>query len=904
MLEKEPDKTLWHALTTESVLNRLATQYSGLNETESQRRLNTHGHNQMPSPPGRHWSKRLILQFHNVLIYVLLAAALITLLLAKFVDSAVIFSVILINTIIGFIQEGRAEDAIAAVRQMLPTYATVVRENKRFTISANQLVPGDIILLQSGDKVPADCRLFQAKSLQINEAILTGESESVEKTTEALPSQTTIADRTNMAFSGTLVTYGKGLGVVVETANQTQIGRISQLLAKVQTLTTPLLRKMAVFARWLTIFILVTASIIFAYGIIIHNYSIEEMFVAAVSIAVASIPEGLPIILTITLAIGVQRMAKRHAIIRRLPAVETLGSVTVICTDKTGTLTRNEMSVQNVILSKCKLSVSGIGYTSQGEFFLKNDSINPSQFPDLLELCKAAVLCNEADLHIHDDDPKLHGDPTEGAMLSLAAKAGLDHHILRKEFPMTDVIPFESEHRFMASLHHDHLGHGFIYIKGAPEVILQRCHFDLKEGETNPINLTYWHEQIEKLANQGQRPLAIAFRTSLSEKRSLQFQDVEAGLILFGIVGITDPPREEAIHAIAQCHQANILVKMITGDHAITAKAIAKQLGIGDGVNVLTGEELDQMDDRTFLQQIDHVDVFARTSPEHKLRLVKALQAKGYVVAMTGDGVNDAPALKRADVGVAMGLKGTEVAKEASEMVITDDNFASIVDAVKEGRTVYDNLKKAISFLLPVNGGEALSLVIAILFGYTLPITPVQILWVNMVSSVTLTMSLAFEPSEQHIMKRPPTHIKEPLLSKLLIWRIALVSVTFLFGIFGIFYFGLWQGVHLEKARTLAVNALVLLEVFYLFSSRYIHGPSLTWRGIRGTKAVLIAVGIVALLQLSFTYLPFMQYLFKTQSLSLLQCVWVGLIGILGFTITELEKMLVLKIKNKRLFLE
>jgi magnesium-transporting ATPase (P-type) len=904
MYTTETKKNNWQSELIESILSHFATEYSGISEAESKKRLGMYGCNLVPPAPRRHWIKRLLLQFHNVLIYVLLVAALITLFLGKYVDASVILGVVLINTIIGFFQEGKAEDAIAAVQQMLPIFATVLRDNKRFTIPASELVPGDIVILQSGDKVPADCRLFATKNLRINEALLTGESESIEKNIAALPKDTPTADRTNMAFSGTLVTAGKGKGVVVGTGKATEIGRISQSLTEVKSLTTPLLRKMSIFSRWLTLLILIISATFFAYGIFVHDYSVEEMFVAAISIAVASIPEGLPIVLTITLAIGVRHMAKRHAIIRRLPAVETLGSMEVICSDKTGTLTRNEMSVQTVSLVKGDITVSGTGYVSQGEFYLENKNIHASKHSDLLELCKAAVLCNEADLHFsthdHNGNVQLHGDPTEGAMLSLGAKAGLDHHLLRKEFPMTDVIPFESEYRYMASLHHDHLGHGFIYIKGAPEVILQRCNLELQDGETKPINSRYWQHHIEKIAGQGQRPIAIAFRPTSSTQRTLQFNDVEAGLILFGVVGIIDPPREEAIEAIAACHKANIIVKMITGDHAITATAIAKQLGLGDGLQVLTGEQLDEMDDDTFKRSIDQVNVFARTSPQHKLRLVKAMQDKGYVIAMTGDGVNDAPALKRADVGVAMGLKGTEVAKEVSEMVITDDNFISIVEAVKEGRTVYDNLKKAILFLLPINGGEALSIVVAILFGYTLPITPAQILWVNMVSSVTLTMSLAFEQSEKNIMHRPPTPLKESLLSKLLVWRIVFVSVTFLLGIFGIFNYGLSQGLSIEESRTLAVNTLVILEVFYLFSSRYIHGPSLTWQGVRGTRAVMIAIGIVALLQLSFTYVPFMQYFFKTDSISFIQCLWIGAIGVGGFAIMESEKLLMLAVRKKR----
>lgn len=889
----------WHSRSFNDIQDELDTSPErGLPKLEAEKRLIDAGYNELPSVAQRSVFTRLVAQFKNILICILLVAALATLYLGKFVDASIIFGVILINTLIGFIQEGKAERAIAAIREMLSPNATVRRDGKRLIISAKELVPGDWLILQAGDKVPADIRLYASKNLRIDEAILTGESNAVEKNTKEIPGNTPLAEHTNMAFSGTLVTSGTGEGIVVATGIQTEIGKINQLLIKVKNITTPLLRKMAVFARWLSLFILTLAALLFAIGFYVHQVSAHDMFMASVGIIVAAIPEGLPVILTVALAIGVQRMASRHVIIRRLPAVETLGSVSIICSDKTGTLTRNEMSVQQVCLAATDLHVSGTGYSSQGDFFVNETKINPDSNSDLTDLSIACVLCNDAEIDFFQDS-KLDGDPMEGALLALAAKAGIYRQELKKTHLLMDSIPFDPKHRFMATLY-QHEKKATIYVKGAPEAIFKRCRFQLKDQQKTPFALDYWEEKVTAMAKLGLRTLAIAYSPLDTHKSTLKEHDIETDLILLGVVGIIDPPREEAIIAVKECHAANIRAKMITGDHAITALAIANQLGIGDGHQVLTGDELYALDHSDFSEAIEHTDVFARTSPEDKLRLVKAMQEKGYVVAMTGDGVNDAPALKRADIGVAMGKKGTEVAKEASEMVITDDNFASIVAAVKEGRTVYDNLKKAILFLLPINGGETLSLAIAILFNFSLPFTPAQILWVNMTSSVALGLALAFEPSEPHIMKRPPAPSHEPLLSKYLVWRTVFVSIVFLFGVFGVFKWALWQGESIETARTMTVNTLILLEIFYLFSSRYIHGPSLTWKGIHGTKPVLIAVGTVAILQLGFTYLPFMQFIFQTESLALSYGIGIGIISILGFVIVEFEKLTALLIQERR----
>ncbi|PWB41584.1 MAG: carbonate dehydratase [Rhodocyclales bacterium] len=882
----------WHARTKEEALAGFESTPQGLSHDGAARRLAEHGPNRLPPPKKRGPLLRFLAQFHNVLIYVLLAAVAVTAALGHYVDSGVILAVVLANTVIGFFQEGKAEAALDAIRNMLSLTAVVLRDGRRREIPAEELVPGDIVFLASGDKVPADLRLIEARSLRVDEAALTGESVAVEKDVAPVAVEAPIGDRRSMAYSGTLVTYGQAKGLVTATGEATEIGRIGRLLAEVEDIATPLLRKMAVFARWLTGAILLSAAALFAFGVAVRNFTAAEMFTAAVGLAVAAIPEGLPTILTVTLAIGVQRMARRHAIVRRLPAVETLGSVTVICSDKTGTLTKNEMTVQRVVTAERIFEVDGAGYAPRGGFGVDGAEVAPQDAPELADIARAALLCNDAVLHERDGDWKLEGDPTEGALLTLALKAGLERHHESESLPRVDAIPFESEHRFMATLHHDHAGHAFAFVKGAPERLLRMCTRQRVAGEDRPLDDAFWHRQVEALAAAGQRVLALAEAPMEKGRRELDFADVEQGLTLLALVGIIDPPREEAIAAVAQCRAAGIRVKMITGDHGVTARAIAAAMGIGDGRRVLTGAEIEELDDAALRGAVREVDVFARASPEHKLRLVRALQAEGEIVAMTGDGVNDAPALKQADVGVAMGLKGTEAAKEAAEMVLADDNFASIAHAVEEGRTVYDNLRKAITFLLPINGGESLSLVAAVLLGLTLPITPVQILWVNMVSSVALAMTLAFEPTEREVMRRRPRAPDEPVISGFLLWRILLVSALFLAGIFGMFELALLRGAPVEEARTIAVNTLVAMEVFYLFSVRYLRAPSFTFAGVRGTQPVLIAVFAVFGLQLLFTYAPFMETFFHSRPLSFATGLQIVAVGVALLVLLEIEKFL------------
>ncbi|CCQ73010.1 cation-transporting P-type ATPase [Magnetospira sp. QH-2] len=888
-----PVRVPWHALDMGRVQQLLDCGPDGLSDLQAQERLTRFGPNQLPEARPVSAFVRFLRQFHNVLIYVLLAAAGMTAALEHWIDTGVIVAVVLINVIIGFLQEGKAEDALRAIRNMLSPQAMVLRDGRRTVIEARDLVPGDLVLLQSGDKVPADLRLLSGRELRLQEAVLTGESVAVSKTIEPRPEETVLADRRCMAYSGTLVTAGQGAGLVIATGKETEIGRISALVARVEQLTTPLLRQMAQFGRWLTAGILAITMFTFLFGVLVQGYSAVQMFLAGVGLAVAAIPEGLPAIMTITLAIGVQRMAKRNAIIRRLPAVETLGAVTTICSDKTGTLTCNEMTVRGLVTADGRFETSGTGYDPHGGFHADGtELLAPLDFA-LIQAAEAACLCNDASLEQKDGDWRVNGDPMEGALLVAGIKAGLEPDLLARQYPRTDLIPFESEHRFMATLHHSHAGEAFVFVKGAPERLLEMCRTQRTRDGDGLLDRDYWSRMTETLADSGQRVLAVAVQEVPGDRLELEFDDIDGDLVMLALFGLIDPPREEAVTAVGTCRGAGIRVKMITGDHALTARAIARQLDLAHADGALTGAELDDLDDEELSARLSQVDVFARVSPEHKLRLVSLMQGQGGIVAMTGDGVNDAPALKRADVGVAMGRNGTEAAKDAAEMVLADDNFASISHAVEEGRTVDDNIKKSILFILPTNGGEALTILAAVLFGFAdLPLTPVQILWVNMITAVTLALALAFEPPEPHVMARPPREPDEPILTRLFIWRITYVSLILVTGVFGLYLWETAQGASLAEARTVAVNTLILFEIFYLFNSRSIIGPVLNRRGLLGSPVALYAVGLLIIIQIGFTYLGFMQTLFGVAAIGPETWLRIVLVASSVLFLVELEKAL------------
>ncbi len=893
-MKSAPNPT-WHQLDANDALVHLESTPDGLTSTQAAKLLAVHGPNKLAVAAPPSLVKRVAAQFHNLLIYVLLTASLVTALMGHIIDAGVILAVVLLNVTIGVLQEGKAEKALDAIRHLLAPHAIVLRDGRAQEVDAAELVPGDIITLASGDSFPADVRLLQAHNLRVDEAALTGESMPVEKSTAAVPADAALADRLCMAYAGTLVTQGQARAVVVATGAQTEMGRIGRLLASVEANTTPLVRNMTTLARWLTLAILLAATGLFIFGTVVRGMPTADMFMTAVGLAVAAIPEGLPAIMTITLAIGVQRMAARHAVVRHLPAVEALGAVTVICSDKTGTLTRNEMTVQCAVLADRTVDVHGAGYTPVGHLMAEGRTLQPAELfresPALLALAEVSALCNDATLVPTGSDWALTGDPTEGALLTLAMKAGLDPKELGRERPRLDVVPFESEHRYMATAHADPSTPGLTtLLKGAPERVLAMCDWQVQnDGSRAPLDTPYWQNAMNAQARDGRRVLALA-RGQMPPGATLSHDHVAQGMTLIGLVGIIDPPRDEAVRAVAQCRAAGIRVKMITGDHAITASAIAGQLGIGEHLTAVSGPDIEAMDDAALRQCVREADVFARASPEHKLRLVRAMQANGEVVAMTGDGVNDAPALKQADVGVAMGRKGTEAAKQAGAIVLADDNFASIAHAVEEGRTVYDNLRKTITFLLPINGGESMSLLAAVLLGLALPIAPAQILWVNMISSIALAMVLAFEPTEADVMKRPPRPPSEPMLTPFVVWRIALVSVLFLLGIFVMYQGALARGLDVETARTLAVNTLVAMEVFYLFSVRYLKSPSFTWTGVQGTPRVLAAVAAVLALQALFTYAPFMQSLFETRAVGWVELLACATVGASVLLVLELEK--------------
>jgi magnesium-transporting ATPase (P-type) len=887
------NKNAWHSTSAELALADLTTSSAGLSQSEVELRLAAHGVNRLPQAARRSAMTRFLLQLHNVLIYVLMGSVAVTAFLGHWIDSGVILAVVLANAAIGFVQEGKAEKAMNAISHMLAPRANVIRSGARVSVEGEQLVPGDIVLLEAGDKVAADLRLITAHGLLVNEAILTGESVPAEKGTAAVAEGAVLGDRKCMAFSGTLVTSGQGQGVVVSTGLHTEIGHISRLLGKVQTLTTPLVRQMSEFSKWLTVFILLIAALLLVYGYFVGHHDLSEMFMAVVGLSVAAIPEGLPAVLTITLAVGVQAMAQRNAIVRRLPAIETLGSVSVICTDKTGTLTRNEMMVATVLTTPHCFELTGNGYDPTGTLSQGNRPVSPSEHQVLPEIARAAVLCNDAALHHQDDAWHVEGDPMEGALLAFAQKMQVDPQKLRTDCVRTDAIPFDAAHQYMATINQDSENRTCIYVKGAPEKILAMCKNQrTADGRAEPIDSLYWNDNADKIASQGQRVLAFAMQAVAAIHTTLKHADMEGTLTLLGLVGMMDPPRKEAIAAVRECHTAGIRVKMITGDHAKTAAAIGKQIGLENPHTVLAGSDLDAMDDASLRQAVLDCDIFARTSPEHKLRLVMALQSHDMTVAMTGDGVNDAPALKRADAGIAMGKKGSEAAKEAAELVLADDNFASIVAAVREGRTVYDNIKKVISWTLPTNAGEATTIIVALLLGSTLPVTPVQLLWINLITAITLGLALAFEPTEAGTMRRPPRPRTEPLLSGALVWHIVLVSILFVCGVYGIFTYAVDSGYSVELARTLSLNTLVVMEIFHLFFIRNFYSSSLTWKAVRGTRVVWTVVGIITVAQLAITYLPVLQAVFETEAVPLRDGFLVIAIGIALFAIVETEKQI------------
>jgi Ca2+-transporting ATPase len=890
----------WHSISSSEIVEIFQSDMNdGLGPLAIKHKEEQFGKNILENKKRTSLLEKFFVQFHNALIYILLAASFITGYLGEWVDSGVIFAVVIINVVIGFIQEVKAEEAIESLKNMMTTEAVVIRDGKKISISSVDLVPGDIVLLESGSKIPADIRIINEKNIKVDESMLTGESVSVAKHNEIYSQDTTLNDRKNMLFSGTFVTYGRAKGVVVATSKYTQIGKIADLIDNTVSLETPLTQKISYFSKVLLVIILVLAALTFLIGILREN-SIMETFMASVALAVGAIPEGLPAAVTITLAIGVSRMAKKNSIIRKLPAVETLGSVTTICSDKTGTLTQNKMTVTNIYCGHQSFEVSGNGYEPIGDFILNNEKVKDFD-SNIKAILEVGYLCNESYLVSKDGTYSIKGDPTEGALIVSCLKAGYDEYNLENNFPRVDILPFESDNQYMATLNKDKkTNQNNIYIKGSVEKILEICNFEMINEDLAPIDKDSINKQVEQYASKGLRVLALAKKATQQEL--IDEKELKNDFLFLGLQAMMDPPRQEATVAVQKCHNAGINIIMITGDHALTAFSIAQMITIVPKdadfeQSVLRGSELFNLSDQELIEKVSTIKVFARVEPEQKLRIVDALQARGEVVAMTGDGVNDAPALKQANIGIAMGEGGTEVAKEASDMILSDDNFSSIEVAVKEGRNVFDNLVKFITWTLPTNLGEGLVILFSIMLGVTLPILPLQILWINMSTAIFLGLMLVFEAGEVDIMDRPPRDPKEPIMTRVMVTQMLAVGFYMLITAYAMFSYMLSAGHSVEYARTVAVNIFVFIEIFYLFSCKQLE-LSIFKTKLFDNKFLLLGVGFMVLLQLLFTHSTFMNNIFKSEPLDLKTWLAIIVISFCVIFVVEIKKVVESKINR------
>ncbi|MBM4761737.1 cation-transporting P-type ATPase [Bacillus sp. B15-48] len=880
----------WYNLDSNHVIKKLETDSKiGLSNEEASKRQGEHGKNELPAGQTEPKWRKFLKHFHDVLIYVLLAAAIITFVLGHYIDTVIILLVAIINAVIGYVQENKAEKALDGIRNMLSLKANVIRDGQRAEIHSNELVPGDIVLLSAGDKVPADLRILRADNLKVEESPLTGESVSVEKNADTLPEDTVLGDKKNMVFSGTSIASGSGMGVVVATGIHTELGKINTSMTEVEEIQTPLLKQTAKFGKMISIVILFGAAAMFVFGLMFHDYETAELLLAVIGLAVAAIPEGLPAILSIILALGVQTMAKNNAIVRNLPSVETLGAVSVICSDKTGTLTKNEMTVTSVILANHEYDVTGTGYAPEGKVERDGKEVKVEADENLINFLTCVKTVNEASLYKDDQGHwVINGEPTESCLITLVGKA--NHPIQRLE--ALSKIPFDSAYKYMACLVEMN-GERVVLVKGAPDRL-----FDMANMEVGSEERVFWEDKMTKQAKMGKRLIGAAMKKVRSDQETIDHADVQSGLMFLGLAGIIDPPREEAILAVEECKRAGIVVKMITGDHRETAIAIGKELSIGDGTRAIEGRELDKMTPEELKQAAIEYDVFARTSPENKLQLVQALQEHGHICAMTGDGVNDAPALKRADIGVAMGIKGTEVSKDASQMVLVDDNFHTIVSAVREGRRVYDNLKKTILFILPTNGAEAFLIFASILFGTMMPLTPVQILWVNMITAVTISLAIAFEKLEKGTMDRPPREAETKLLSGYYIFRIVFVSLLIGGGILLMNADLINNGYDQAIVNTVTLQAIVLAQLFHLYNCRSERNFALSKDFFKNKVAFLVS-GLLIVIQLGVTYLPFMNTILGTVPIEAEYWIFPIMIGIIVFIVVEIEKWVTRKVSAR-----
>jgi len=882
----------WYRLEIKDVYQILQTSDSGLTSDEALKRLERYGYNRLAEDEKINKIKILLHQFTSPLIYILLIAGVITILLKEYIDAGVIFAVVILNAIVGYTQEYKAEQSVRALKKMLVSRAKVLRDGVEKDVPSEELVPGDIVMLYSGIRVPADIRLIHTVEFKVDESILTGESLPVEKDYHAIKEENlTYGDQKNMAFTGTIVASGRAKGVVVATGMNTVLGKIAKHVKEAEVVKAPLQDKIKKFANNIGILVLVASLVLFVVGIIIGE-SLKDMFMTAVAAAVAAIPEGLPIVVTIALAVGVSRMAKHNAVIRKLHAVETLGSTTVIGSDKTGTLTKNEMTVKAIFDGKNVFEVEGSGYEPIGSILKDGEPLDLEKHRNVVELLRIGLLCNESYVYIEDSQYKVGGDPTEGALIISAMKAGLDQEEIRNRYPSLSIIPFESERGYMATLNLID-GKKYLLVKGAPEKVIEMC---VRDSFGDNINKDKIMQVVESFAKQGLRVLAFAYREAEDiEELACKFiekcDDVH-GLIFAGLQGMMDPPRPETLDAIEGCKRAGIRVVMITGDHAITAKKIGEMIGISDDKSmVLEGKDLQKMSDDELFQCVKKVSVYARVSPEHKLRIVEQLKRHGEIVAITGDGVNDAPALKAAHIGIAMGKSGTDVAREAADMVLTDDNFASIFHAVKEGRIVFDNIRKVTFFLIPTGIASILSIIAAISLGIPIPYVPAQILWINLVTNGLQDVALAFEPGEKGILERPPRDPKEGIMSRLLIERTIIVGVLISLGIVLNFFYSLEQGYTLERARTVAVTTMVFFQFFQAWNSRSEYESIFRINPL--SNPFLFFSLIAALLaQLAFIYVPALQWIFRTEPIFMKDWINIIAVSLSVIAVVEIDKLI------------
>lgn len=874
-----------HAFITQTTDQLLAKDQialdQGLTSEKAQERLKQDGPNALVQRKQSKWV-RFFKQFNNSITYILIVAAIATFLLREYSDSIVIGLVVIVNALIGYFQESKASEAIDNIKQMLQVSATVIRDGKRDDIEAEELVVGDLVFLEAGDNVPADLRILAADNLKIQESSLTGETDSVLKNDEPLTDpKTPLGDRLNMAYASTAVTNGSGLGIVTATGANSEIGKINASMESVKSKTTPLMREINGLGKYISYAIVAVAVLLAVYGLVTRVYSVSALMVAVITMVVGSLPEGLPASTSVVLAMGVQKMTKQNAIVKTLPAVETLGSVDVINTDKTGTLTKNEMTIDTLITKNGKYAVTGTGYTPTGHITKNGQPVAVGQDEDLDRLMVAGHEANDTRLIKNDDKWEINGEPTDGAFLALY------HKVFKETEPdlvELDKIPFDSEYRYIAKLDEDSDGQRVILVKGSPDKI-----FTMAKQADSSFDIPDWTNRVSQLARDGERVVALGYREVSRDVHNLTPEVMAEGVHFLGITGIIDPPREETIVALKQMREAGIKVKMITGDHPETASAIAAKLGLDENVSAITGAQIDELSDEKLKEVIQDYNVFARTTPMNKLRIVEAYQANGLVTAMTGDGVNDAPALKKADIGIAMGIKGTDVAKEAADMVLADDNFATLTTAIKEGRHVYDNIKKTIRFLLPTSFAEGLIVLISIMFQQELPLVPTQLLWINMVSAVTIQFAFLFEPAEEGIMKRMPRKSNQSFLNRKDVWQIIYVAILIAALGIGAFNWLTMQGVSSTVASTVTLNVIVFGKIFYLFNIRT-PKPAIS-KDVLRNKMAFVIIGILLVLQAGITYLPFMQSIFCTAGLSAPLWLLPIVAGIVVLIVTELDKL-------------